>query len=76
MRLRSVYRERVGVLIPDPYVRRSVANNLNDLSKYSMEKFNQLINAWLNNNPTEHTLWIIKHGSRTIRKNERKERNQ
>lgn len=61
---------------PDPYVRRSVANNLNDLSKYSMEKFKQIVNAWMANNPTEHTLWIIQHGSRTIRKKARKETEQ
>ncbi len=61
---------------PDPYVRRSVANNLNDLSKYSMEKFNQLVNSWLENNPTEETKWIINHGSQTIRKKSRKEQSQ
>ena len=56
----------------DPYVRRSVANNLNDLSKYSMEKFDLLVNYWVENNPTDRTLWIINHGSRTIRKRNRR----
>lgn len=56
---------------PDPYVRRSVENNLNDLSKCSRELFDDHVSSWMDDNPSENTLWIIHHGSRTIRKRQK-----
>ncbi|MDU9376456.1 putative protein YhaZ [Methanocorpusculaceae archaeon Sp1] len=52
----------------DTYVQRTVANNLNDLYKYDSEKAQFIVDAWMRNNPTKATLWIIHHGSRSLRK--------
>ena len=52
----------------NPYVRRSVANNLNDLYKYNKELFWNIVREWQQDNPTEYTNWIIKYGSRTYLK--------
>jgi 3-methyladenine DNA glycosylase AlkC len=47
-----------------PYVRKSVANHLNDISKDNTSYMLQLVKSWDNSNP--HTGWIIKHASRTL----------
>lgn len=46
------------------YVRKSVANHLNDISKENADYMVKLVNAWDKSNP--HTYWIIKHASRTL----------
>jgi 3-methyladenine DNA glycosylase AlkC len=46
------------------YVRKSVANHLNDISKDNTSYMLDLINSWDKKN--EHTAWIIKHASRTL----------
>lgn len=46
------------------YVRKSVANHLNDISKENPDYMLDLVNSWDKKNP--HTLWIIKHASRTL----------
>lgn len=46
------------------YVRKSVANHLNDLSKEHSEYMLDILSTWDNTNP--HTAWIIKHASRTL----------
>lgn len=46
------------------YVRKSVANHLNDISKDNTDFMLGLINTWDKKN--EHTAWIIKHASRTL----------
>lgn len=51
---------------PSLYVRKSVANNLNDISKDHPEKVKQLVQDWNGNHP--FTDWIIKHGSRGLLK--------
>ena len=51
---------------PDLYVRKSVANNLNDISKTHPELVAQIAKDWYGKN--EHTDWIIKHGCRTLLK--------
>ncbi|MCL2247920.1 MAG: DNA alkylation repair protein [Oscillospiraceae bacterium] len=51
---------------PDIYVRKSVANNLNDISKTHPELVAQLAKTWFGKN--EHTDWIVKHGCRTLLK--------
>lgn len=51
---------------PSAYVRRSVANNLNDIAKDNPDVTLQWARRWLGSNP--HTDWIIKHGCRTLLK--------
>lgn len=46
------------------YVRKSVANHLNDISKEHPDYMLSQINKWNKQNP--HTAWIIKHASRTL----------
>lgn len=46
------------------YVRKSVANHLNDISKDNTDFMLQLLKNWDNSHP--HTTWIIKHASRTL----------
>lgn len=51
---------------PSEYVRRSVANNLNDLAKDHPQLVLKIAKQWLGKN--EHTDRIIKHGCRTLLK--------
>lgn len=46
------------------YVKKSVANHLNDISKDNTAYMLQLVKGWDKNNP--HTSWIVKHASRTL----------
>jgi 3-methyladenine DNA glycosylase AlkC len=46
------------------YVRKSVANHLNDISKDNTSYMLQLVKSWDSSNL--HTSWIIKHASRTL----------
>jgi 3-methyladenine DNA glycosylase AlkC len=46
------------------YVRRSVANNLNDIAKDHPELVIELARRWKGSHP--HTDWIVKHGCRTL----------
>lgn len=48
------------------YVRRSVANNLNDISKDNPKLVIETAKKWLGDNP--QTDWIIKHACRTLLK--------
>uniref|UniRef100_Q31EX6 DNA-3-methylpurine glycosylase n=1 Tax=Hydrogenovibrio crunogenus (strain DSM 25203 / XCL-2) TaxID=317025 RepID=Q31EX6_HYDCU len=48
------------------YVRKSVANNLNDISKDHPELVLQTAQKWIGEHP--HTDWILKHGCRTLLK--------
>lgn len=53
----------------DKSVQKSVANNLNDLSKTAPDLFYRIRDNWLKDpNPTPQCLWILKYGSRTLRK--------
>ncbi|MCA9730581.1 MAG: DNA alkylation repair protein [Deferribacteres bacterium] len=49
---------------PSEYVRKSVANNLNDISKDHPEIVLKTAGEWLNK--TAETDWIVKHGCRTL----------
>ena len=49
------------------YVKKSVANHLNDFSKHHSDYLLNTINGWDKTNI--HTAWIIKHASRTLIKN-------
>lgn len=51
---------------PSPYVRKSVANNLNDISKTHPKLITELAKDWYGKN--EYTDWIVKHGCRTLLK--------
>lgn len=51
---------------PSPYVRKSVANNLNDISKTHPDLVVELAKDWYGEN--EYTNWIVKHGCRTLLK--------
>lgn len=51
---------------PSPYVRKSVANNLNDISKTHPELVSKLAKDWYGKN--KDTDWIVKHGCRTLLK--------
>jgi len=48
------------------YVRKSVANNLNDIAKDHPATLLDLTARWLGQHP--HTDWILKHGCRTLLK--------
>jgi 3-methyladenine DNA glycosylase AlkC len=48
------------------YVRKSVANHLNDISKDHPELVLQIANKWHGN--SKNTNWIVKHGLRTLLK--------
>ncbi|RCW67027.1 DNA alkylation repair protein [Saliterribacillus persicus] len=52
---------------PSKYVQKSVANNLNDISKDHPAIVKEIIRKWSDRNP--ETEWILKHGSRTLLKN-------
>jgi 3-methyladenine DNA glycosylase AlkC len=49
------------------YVKKSVANHLNDISKDNTEYMIRLVKSWDHSNP--NTQWIIKHASRNLIKN-------
>lgn len=51
---------------PSIHVRKSVANNLNDISKTHPDLVVELAQKWYGKN--EDTNWIIKHGCRTLLK--------
>ncbi|NMH88094.1 DNA alkylation repair protein [Flavivirga algicola] len=51
---------------PSEYVRRSVANNLNDISKDHPETVIALVKAW--HGKTSETDWLVKHACRTLLK--------
>ncbi len=53
---------------PSRFVQKSVANNLNDLSKENRTLFDTIITRWSRQKPSPATEWIIKHASRSIRK--------
>lgn len=49
---------------PSLYVRKSVANNLNDIAKDHPERVLELARRWKGTHP--HTDWIVRHGCRTL----------
>lgn len=52
---------------PAEYVRRSVANHLNDLSRADQEALIETATAWAGN-ADENTAWVLRHGLRTLTK--------
>lgn len=55
----------------DVWVRKSVANNLNDISKDNPELAIKIFRSWLGKN--KNTDWIVKHAARTLLKAGNKE---
>lgn len=51
---------------PSPYVRKSVANNLNDISKTHPDLVERIAGDWYGKDT--RTDWIVKHGCRTLLK--------
>ncbi len=49
---------------PELYVKKSVANHLNDISKDHPDYMLSLVGRWDRNN--HHTAWIVKHASRSL----------
>jgi 3-methyladenine DNA glycosylase AlkC len=47
------------------YVRRSVANHLNDLGRESPDLAVSVAAEWMTR-PTEHTAWVVRHGLRVL----------
>lgn len=62
----SPLKEILERLLDDPsdYVQKSVANNLNDISKDNPDLVMQIVNRWQGS--SRETDWIIKHGCRTL----------
>ena len=56
---------------PSQYVRKSVANNLNDISKDNPNIVKQIVQKWRGDN--QNTDWILKHACRTLLKQADKE---
>ncbi|MDN5201895.1 DNA alkylation repair protein [Fulvivirgaceae bacterium BMA10] len=52
---------------PSEYVRKSVANNLNDITKDNPDIVLEMLNDW-NKKPSKETKWIIKHALRGLLK--------
>ena len=52
---------------PSIYVRKSVANNLNDISKDNPDVVIDVVKKWININT--HTDWILRKGCRTLIRN-------
>ncbi len=48
------------------YVRKSVANHLNDISKDHPATALQIARDWTTNNPSKYSSWIVKHGMRSL----------
>jgi 3-methyladenine DNA glycosylase AlkC len=55
---------------PHEYVRRSVANHLNDLARHSPDAVLAAAAAWTAE-PDANTAWVVRHGLRTLIKNAR-----
>lgn len=49
---------------PELYVKKSVANHLNDISKDNTDWMLKILTRW--DKANAHTLWIIKHASRNL----------
>ncbi len=49
---------------PEPYVRTSVANHLNDIAKDHPERMLDLVTGWDREDPA--TAWIVRHASRSL----------
>lgn len=53
---------------PEEYVRRSVANHLNDISHHDKDLMLKTAKAWNIKNISKERSWVIRHASRTLLK--------
>lgn len=51
---------------PSVYVQKSVANNLNDIAKDHPDLILATTSRWMAHKPAEPTVWIVRHGLRTL----------
>jgi len=51
---------------PSLYVRRSVANHLNDIAKDHPDTVISICKKWYSKKPSEEVRWVIKHATRTL----------
>ena len=51
---------------PSAYVRKSVANNLNDIARDHPEQVLATAQRWLRESPTTETAWTVRHALRTL----------
>jgi len=51
---------------PSLYVRRSVANHLNDIAKDNPSVVIKICKQWHKNKLNQHELWVIKHATRSL----------
>ncbi|PKG40301.1 DNA alkylation repair protein [Psychromonas sp. Urea-02u-13] len=52
----------------EDYVYRSVANNLNDISKDNPELVVKIAQSWMQGKPTKNRRWLVKHACRGLLK--------
>lgn len=52
----------------EDYVCRSVANNLNDISKDNPQLVVEIAQSWLQGNPSKNRVWLVKHACRGLLK--------
>jgi 3-methyladenine DNA glycosylase AlkC len=52
----------------EDYVYRSVANNLNDISKDNPELVVTIAQSWMQGKPTKNRIWLVKHACRGLLK--------
>jgi 3-methyladenine DNA glycosylase AlkC len=57
---------------PEKFVQKSVGNNLNDVMKLEPDLAWSIIREWEADSPSAATTWIIKHGTRSLRKKKSK----
>lgn len=55
---------------PSLFVRRSVANHLNDILKDNYQFGMEILERWASDNPSQETRWLIRHALRNLRKKE------
>lgn len=48
------------------YVRRSVANHLNDLTKRHPDRVVEILKRWRGDDSSQETAWIVRHASRSL----------
>ncbi|WP_413699311.1 DNA alkylation repair protein [Psychromonas sp. KJ10-10] len=53
---------------PEDYVYRSVANNLNDISKDHPDLVIKIAQSWMQGKPSKSRMWLVKHACRGLLK--------
>ena len=53
---------------PEEYVRRSVANHLNDISRIDQKLMLSTADKWSKGNPPPERVWVVRHATRSLLK--------